>query len=50
MNLEHFKIVYHYLNYGASLTSYINTDQEFLLKDIVSKNNKKNKKYLYIIQ
>ena len=36
MNLEYFKIVYHYLNYGASLTSYINTDQGFLLKDIIS--------------
>lgn len=31
----HFEIVYRYLNYGASLSNYINTNVGFLLKDII---------------
>lgn len=36
MLTSHFKTIYRYLNYGASLSSYINTHTGFLLKDIIS--------------
>lgn len=35
MNLNHFQIVYNYLEYGSSLVTYINTNQGFMLKDII---------------
>lgn len=33
---SHFETMYRYLNYGGSLSSYINTHTGFLLKDIIS--------------
>ncbi len=36
MLTSHFKTIYRYLNYGGSLSSYINTHTGFLLKDIIS--------------
>ena len=35
MHTSHFEIVYRYLNYGDSLSNYINSHIGFLLKDII---------------
>lgn len=34
-SVKYFKTMYRYLNYGMSLTMYINTNTEFLLSDII---------------
>lgn len=36
MLTSHFETIYRYLNYGASLSDYLNTHMGFLLKDIIS--------------
>lgn len=36
MSTNHFETIYRYLNYGASLSHYLNTQTGFLLKDIIS--------------
>ena len=36
MLTNHFETIYRYLNYGASLSTYLNTHTGFLLKDIIS--------------
>lgn len=35
MCTSHFETIYRYLNYGASLSTYVNTKTGFLLKDII---------------
>ena len=35
MMYNHFTIIYRYLNFGGSLSSYVNTKTGFLLKDII---------------